>query len=154
MLMLSNLNNRLSQVLSLPGLHTAVLLTPAGELVSAASEPARPKDEIRVIVGLSGEVWHETRDQGFGMVDSELGRILVLPVDDTQDPEPRADNKEPLMLLALNSTDAVEWDDLQVEGRMLAYHLAKSLEKFRDHLARPKITPPPTNTTSPAPLRT
>ena len=74
MLMLSMLHSLLSQVLTPPLLHTAVLLTPAGELVSAASEPSRPKDEIRIIVGLSGEVWQETREQGYGMVDSEVRR--------------------------------------------------------------------------------
>jgi hypothetical protein len=72
MLVLSTLHNLLSQIVSPGKLHTAVLLTPAGELVSAASKPQRPKDEVRVIVGLGGEVWRETRDQGIGMVDSEV----------------------------------------------------------------------------------
>jgi len=72
MLMLSVLHNLLAQVLS-RDLHTAVLLTPSGELVAYASEPQRPKDEIRVIVGLSGEVWQETKEEGVGMVDSEVG---------------------------------------------------------------------------------
>jgi len=72
MLVLPALHNLLSQIVSLDKLHTTVLLTPTGELVSAASKPQRPKDEIRVIVGLSGEVWRETKDQGIGMVDSEV----------------------------------------------------------------------------------
>lgn len=72
MLVLSSLHSLLSQVLFLPHLHTAVLLTPAGQLVSVASDPRRPKDEVRVIVGLAMEVWQETKDQGFGMVDSEV----------------------------------------------------------------------------------
>ena len=72
MLVLSTLHNLLSQVLALPHLHTAILLTPAGQLVSVASDPQRPKDEIRVVVGLAGEIWQETKDQGFGMVDSEV----------------------------------------------------------------------------------
>jgi hypothetical protein len=72
MLVLSKLHNLLSQILSLPHLHTAVLLTPEGQLVSVACDPYRPKDEIRVVVGLCGEVWQETRAQGFGMVDSEV----------------------------------------------------------------------------------
>lgn len=72
MLVLSTLHSLLSQIVSPGKLHTAVLLTPAGELVSAASNPQRPKDEVRVIVGLGGEVWRETRDQGIGMVDSEV----------------------------------------------------------------------------------
>jgi hypothetical protein len=72
MLVLSTLHSLLSQIVSPGRLHTAVLLTPTGELVSAASKPQRPKDEVRVIVGLGGEVWRETRDQGIGMVDSEV----------------------------------------------------------------------------------
>lgn len=77
MLVLSTLHNLLSQVLCLPHLHTAVLFTPAGQLVSVATDAARPKDEIRVIVGLAGEVWQETRQQGFGMVDSEVSRVSI-----------------------------------------------------------------------------
>lgn len=72
MLVLSTLHQLLSQILSAPHLHTAVLLTPSGELVSFASSFERPKDEIRVLVGLSGEIWRETRHHGFGMVDSEV----------------------------------------------------------------------------------
>ncbi|THH19376.1 hypothetical protein EW146_g1786 [Bondarzewia mesenterica] len=122
MLVLSTLHKLLSQVLSLPDLHTAVLLTPEGQLVSCASDPSRCKDQIRVVVGLSGEVWQETGDQGIGMVDSELGRIIVLPVETpassaseatssgTEGEKPRV---EPLMLVALNATNAVQWDELQ-----------------------------------------
>jgi hypothetical protein len=76
MLVLSTLYNLLSQVLSLPELHTAVLMTPEGQLISVACGSSRPKDEIRIVVGLSGEVWQETKEQGFGMVDSEV-RSLV-----------------------------------------------------------------------------
>ena len=72
MLVLSTLHQLLSQILSSPHLHTAVLLTPSGELVSFASSFERPKDEIRVLVGLSGEIWRETKHHGFGMVDSEV----------------------------------------------------------------------------------
>lgn len=79
MLMLSKLYSILERVLDFPDLHTAALLTVAGELVSYASEPGRPKDEIRVVVGLAGEVWRETREQGFGMVESEVSGILFRP---------------------------------------------------------------------------
>ncbi|KAJ7634153.1 isoprenoid synthase domain-containing protein [Mycena polygramma] len=118
MLVLSRLQDSLSAVLSPPSLHTAVLLTPSGQLVSFSSYPSRCKDEIRVIAGLSGEVWQETQEQGSGMVDSELGRIVVLPVDEPPEllPQPLPDDYQPLMLLVLNSTDAVEWDDLQTKA--------------------------------------
>lgn len=76
--MLSILHSLLSQVLAPPHLHTAVLFTTSGELVSATSEPLRPKDEIRIVVGLSGEVWQETKEQGYGMVDSEVRPVLHL----------------------------------------------------------------------------
>jgi len=117
----------------MPGLHTAVLMTTEGQLVSVACDSCRPKDEIRIVVGLSGEVWQETKEQGVGMVDSELGRILVLPVEDSE--EPLSDDHAPLMLLALNSTDAIDWEELQAKGDQLAKHLAKPLSRFREHLA-------------------
>lgn len=72
MLVLSALHSLLSQVLHVPDLHTVILFTPAGHLVSVATEQFRAKDDIHVVVGLSGEVWQETRDQGYGMVDSEV----------------------------------------------------------------------------------
>lgn len=72
MLLLSSLHNLLQQVLSLPELHTAVLFTPEGQLVSYASDSSIPKDEIRVLVGVGGEVWQETKQHGIGMVDSEV----------------------------------------------------------------------------------
>ncbi|RDB29671.1 hypothetical protein Hypma_015967 [Hypsizygus marmoreus] len=156
MLVLSTLHNLLSQVLSLPNLHTAILLTPSGQLVSAASDPRCPKDEIRVIVGLAMEVWQETKEQGFGMVDSELGRILVLPVDDVSETSPPSTNgeekdHEPLMLLALNSTANVDWEELQTKGTVLASHLAKPLSRYREDLAVARPTLPASTTTSPPP---
>jgi len=143
MLVLSTLHNLLSQILALPELHTAVLMTPEGQLISVACDSSRPKDEIRIVVGLSGEVWQETKEQGSGMVNSELGRILVLPVEEEKC---LSEDHEPLMLLALNSTDAVEWEELQTKGGQLAKHLAKPLSRFREHLAATKS---PSATTSP-----
>ncbi|KAF4611440.1 hypothetical protein D9613_004154 [Agrocybe pediades] len=144
MLVLSKLHSILSQILSPPNLHTSMLFTPAGELVSYACEPVRPKDDIRIIVGLCGEVWQETREQGYGMVETELGRIIVLPVDDySEGAEPVFSEEHPPMLLVLNSTDAVEWEELLNKGQTLATHLAKPLSKFRD-----VMTPVPKRSTS------
>lgn len=78
MLILSRLHNLLSQVLSPPHLHTAILFTPAGELVSVATEPTRSRDEIRILVAVAGEVWQETREQGYGMVESDVGYFTLL----------------------------------------------------------------------------
>ena len=72
MLDLPNLRSVLAQILEPPSVHTAALFTTTGQLVSFVSDPPRPKDEIRVLVGLGSEVWQETREQGFGTVDSEV----------------------------------------------------------------------------------
>jgi len=71
-LVLSTLYKLLFQLLDFPELHTAVLLTPEGQLISVASDPSRPKDKARIVAGVSGEVWQETREQGYGMVESEV----------------------------------------------------------------------------------
>ena len=73
MLVLSTLTKLLDQVLSENDVHTAILLTPNGELVSFSSSTTRPKDDVRVLVGLSREVWSETRGEEEGMLDSEVG---------------------------------------------------------------------------------
>ncbi|KJA28616.1 hypothetical protein HYPSUDRAFT_34065 [Hypholoma sublateritium FD-334 SS-4] len=156
MLMLSSLNGLLSQVLSPPNLHTAVLLSPAGELVSFASQPSRSKDQVRIIVGLCTETWQETKQFGCGMIDSELGRIVVVPIDEfstgTQQIFP--DEHQPLMLLALNATDAVEWEELLVKGKALAGHLSKPLGKYREHITISQSSPTATAAASLAPMRT
>jgi len=144
MLVLSTLHQLLSQVLFRPHLHTAVLLTPSGELVSSACSFERPKDEIRVLVGLSGEIWRETKHHGFGMVDSELGRIVVVPVGETSDehasPErSQTNDPQPVLLVALNATDSVDWGELHTRSMTLANLLAKPLGKYREALAEPRI---------------
>lgn len=78
MLVLSKLHELLSQVLDLPNLHTAALLTPEGQLVSFAAGPARSKDDVLVLVGLSGEIWQETDEQGVGMAESEVCPEILL----------------------------------------------------------------------------
>ncbi|KZT72952.1 hypothetical protein DAEQUDRAFT_654770, partial [Daedalea quercina L-15889] len=137
MLNLANLRNLLSQVLALPELHTVALFTPEGQLVSFAADPHRPKDNVRVVVGLGGEVWRETKQQGIGMVDSELGRVAVLPIDEepADSAEDDADNKDPVMLLALNSTASVAWEELEFKARELAKHLRKPVSELRGRLA-------------------
>jgi len=138
MLVLSSLHNLLLQVLALPALHTAVLFTPEGQLVSFASDPSRPKDEIRVVVGISGEIWQETKQQGIGMVDSELGRILVLPVLPMKQTSPgpgKDEEEEPIMLVALNARDSVKWDELRIKAKELVYHLEKPVNELRGRLS-------------------
>lgn len=133
MLVLRSLHNYLSQILSPPAIHTALLITPEGALVSYACrtenenegttptiapvelagdglspnstesetiEPrshspnsavsqmlaalhgqggqVRSKDEIRIVAGLSAEVWAETRvtEGEEATVESEVGVVL------------------------------------------------------------------------------
>ncbi|EPT03468.1 hypothetical protein FOMPIDRAFT_1158999 [Fomitopsis schrenkii] len=135
MLNLSNLRNLLSQVLALPELHTVVLFTPEGQLVSFAADPYRPKDNVRVIVGLGGEVWKETKQQGIGMVDSELGRVVVLPIGEVPGDSAEESDTDPVMLLALNSTASVAWEELDLKARELAKHLRKPVLELRGRLA-------------------
>ncbi|KAH7930440.1 hypothetical protein BV22DRAFT_1055001 [Leucogyrophana mollusca] len=148
MLILPKLHAYLTQLLS-PGIHTALLLTPEGALVSFASDPclvsptaegeatpthpqSRSKDEIRIVAGLSAEVWAETRggEAEAGMVESELGRILVLPIE-----EGANEDQDPLLLLALNASPDVDWDLLQVKAKKLANYLAPSVNKHRGQFA-------------------
>jgi len=90
----------------------------------------RTKDEIRMAAGLGAEVWAETREEGgdSGMVESELGRILVVAVDDG---EPDGESGEPLLLLAVNGTLEADWEAMRVKARKLAKHLAPSVNKHR-----------------------
>ncbi|KAI6031359.1 hypothetical protein BKA83DRAFT_4199173 [Pisolithus microcarpus] len=157
MLVLQSLHNYLAQVLSPPSIHTALLVTPEGALVSYASQldcendqgsthavnynnkgelgRVRSKDEVRKVAGLSAEVWAETRgvDGEEGMVESELGRILVVAVE-----EPREENsgsaEDPLLLLALNGTTDADWDRMSKKARRLAAFLAPSVSKQRGQM--------------------
>ncbi|KAG6810908.1 hypothetical protein H0H92_009838 [Tricholoma furcatifolium] len=169
MLVLSTLRNVLSQAVT-GQLHTAVLLTTAGQLVAAAADGRRAKDEIRVVVGLAMEVWQETHEQEFSMVDSEqLGRIVVVPVEEERaaDENEGEERGDPLMLLALNSTAGVDWEELQVkvgwsplssldvaniqQGKALANHLAQPLSKYREFLVVPRLILSTKSTTTPPP---
>ncbi|KAI0800786.1 hypothetical protein C8Q74DRAFT_1238733 [Fomes fomentarius] len=139
MLNLCNLRTLLSRVLDLPLLHTVVLFTPDGELVCYASEPNKTKDRVRVLVGLSTEIWQETREQNIGMVDCELGHLLVLPLETPK----KEEDDEPIMLLALNSETSVPWDELEVKGRKLAELLEKPVAQLSGTSA--SLPPPPTS---------
>jgi len=141
MLNLMNLRLLLSQVLSPSGVQTAALFTPEGQLVSYASDNPRSKDEIRVIIGLSSEIWQETRDQKIGMADSELGRLLVLPVDQAQKPQEGTEEEdEPLLLLALNAASNVSWDTIEGKARQVVQRLEKPVSELRGKLATSPIS--------------
>ncbi|KAN0100205.1 hypothetical protein V8E55_000189 [Tylopilus felleus] len=176
MLVLPTLHTYLSQLLLPPSIHTALLFTPEGALVSYASQtstvttftdgshsspsssllvpgagmppsspssvkssgsssastphdskpgsvasietrvaaPQRAKDDIRMVAGLGAEVWAETREEGEGMIESELGRMLVLAVEDGG--VPGVEGTEPLLLLAVNGTLEADWDTMRVKA--------------------------------------
>ncbi|KAI1794025.1 hypothetical protein LXA43DRAFT_188230 [Ganoderma leucocontextum] len=137
MLNLANLRTLLSRVLDPPTLHTVALFTPEGELVSCISEPDKPKDLVRVIVGLSTEIWQETREQGVGRVDSQLGHLLVLPVEGQK----KDDDDDPIFLLTLNSETSVPWEELEAKGRKLAEYLEKPAAQLNAASA-PVLVPP------------
>jgi len=77
--------------------------------------------------GLGAEVWAETRGEGEGMVESELGRILVLAVEG----DASGEETTPLLLLAVNGTMEADWDVMRVKARKLATFLAPSVNKHR-----------------------
>ncbi|KAI9057033.1 terpenoid synthase [Trametes sanguinea] len=113
MLNLANLRTLLSRVLAPPELHTVALFTPEGDLVCYASDPSKTKDHVRVLVGLSTETWQETREQKIGMVECELGNVIVLPVEGTKP----AEGDEPPMLLALNADRSIPFDVLEAKKK-------------------------------------
>ncbi|CAL1694302.1 unnamed protein product [Somion occarium] len=145
MLDLPNLRTVLSQILSPSSLHTAALFTTTGQLVSFISDPPRSKDEVRVLVGLGSEVWQETKEQGFGTVDSELGRVLVTSVDKVPPPsqqDPAKERKEePLLLLALNSEKTVPWSELTAKAQELIDYMEEPVSKLRAKLAVAPTSP-------------
>ncbi|KAH0591195.1 hypothetical protein H2248_001287 [Termitomyces sp. 'cryptogamus'] len=121
MIVLSTLHNVLSQAVTAQ-LHTAALLTRSGQLIAFATEGGRrPKDEVRMVVGVAMEMWQETQEE-CSMVESELGRIAVVRV---------GGESEPLLLLALNSTG--DWGELETKGRVVAGHLAAALGQFSEY---------------------
>ncbi|KIM70107.1 hypothetical protein SCLCIDRAFT_101453 [Scleroderma citrinum Foug A] len=138
MLVLRNLHNYLTQILSPPSIHTALLLTPEGALVSYATgkeNEIRSKDEIRIVAGLSAEVWAETRgtEGEEGTVEGELGRILVLPVEVPLE-DASGPSDEPLLLLALNGTTDARWEVMSSKARKLVAFLAPAVNKYRGQM--------------------
>lgn len=94
----------------------------------------RSKDEIWILAGLSAEVWAETRseegtEKGIGMAESELGRIVVVPVDDAC--LELQDERDPLLLLAVNGGAEADWKIMCAKAKKLGAYLAPSVNKHR-----------------------
>ena len=88
MLVLAQFRRLLSQILSTSDdeIHTAVLSTPAGGLVSFASlrEVSPNKAEIRTMVGMCGEIWSECKgdkeSEGVGMAECEVSMCHLIKI--------------------------------------------------------------------------
>ncbi|CDO73138.1 hypothetical protein BN946_scf185007.g193 [Trametes cinnabarina] len=120
-------------MLAAPELHTVALFTPEGDLVCYASDPSKTKDHVRVLVGLSTETWQETRESKIGMVECELGNVLVLPIGSPK----QAEGGEPPMLLALNADSTIPFNVLEAKGRKLVELLEKPIAQLNHKLAVP-----------------
>ncbi|KAF8323796.1 hypothetical protein DL93DRAFT_2161917 [Clavulina sp. PMI_390] len=79
-----------------PDLRLCLLLTPQSRLIAYASYPPNTEDLMKVLLGLSAEAWRDAetqarltgaaalddfpREEDFVRIDSELGRVLVMPI--------------------------------------------------------------------------
>ncbi|KAF8508023.1 hypothetical protein BU17DRAFT_70937 [Hysterangium stoloniferum] len=129
MLNLKELSKVLSSLLHLPRLHTAVLCTPSGDLISHAGvKDATYRDRLRVLVAVATELWREINDEDIGMAEGESFSTLQT-----------SRNLDPPFLLALNAKDDVEWYEMQIKARGVVNHLAVPLIEAGDHL---RLLPP------------
>ena len=78
MLVLSTLTKLLGQIIS-EDVHIAILTTTSGGLVSYETYGVQPRDRIRVLIGLSAEIWSKSREEEFGMAESEV-RVCIFNV--------------------------------------------------------------------------
>jgi len=170
MLVLSTLNGLLSQLVSSQHPHTAILLTPQGHLIACQStdEDHIADDRVRILTGLSSEVWREglsSEDEGsddegddeddeqVGMLECELGRVLVFPIfaakfagpqaPPLQEKHPMIDpppTRIPVLLLALNGTEESPWGLMNAKARTLARYLSKPLAAVGDRVS-PGLNP-------------
>ncbi|KAF8508028.1 hypothetical protein BU17DRAFT_100057 [Hysterangium stoloniferum] len=139
MLNLKELSKVLSSVIAPPRLHTAVLCTPSGDLISHAGvKDATYRDRLRVLVAVATELWREINDEDIGMAEGELGKIIILPIHN-QHSRSRHSRPDPPFLLALNAKDDVEWYEMQIKARGVVNHLAVPLIEAGDHL---RLLPP------------
>ncbi|KAG8857438.1 hypothetical protein FRB96_005737 [Tulasnella sp. 330] len=158
MLVLATLSALLAQLVT-PSLHTAILSTPQGHLVAFACEdmPAS-EDRLRILVGLSSELWRdddetERDDEGYadrqqesseednddqvGMLECELGRLLVLPIYGQSLEKTPADVNEPqpVLLLSLNGVIDEPWGLMHTKARAMNTYLQEPLRSVGDRLA-------------------
>lgn len=81
MLNLISLRKGLSSVLSPSRMHTAILFTTSGDLIAhATNNTSMSKEQLRVLVGLATEIWFETSEDDMSMAESEIGKILIVPM--------------------------------------------------------------------------
>jgi len=103
------------------------------------------KDNVWILAGLSSELWAETRGEGdesvseMGMVESELGRIVVVPVDDA------SAERDPLLLLAVNGGPDADWKVMGAKAKKLGAYLAPSVNKHRSAIEASPLNRTPAN---------
>lgn len=89
--------------------------------------------EWSIVRYLLGYIMYSYRSLTFASL-WQVGRIMVLPVEEPRkEPrQPLPEDYQPLMLLALNATDAVGWDELQSKVRCPSTCLSCAHNGFRD----------------------
>jgi len=127
--------------------HTIPRTTSSNCSVSSQTLPNSQysKDNVWILAGLSSELWAETRGEGdesvseMGMVESELGRIVVVPVDDA------SAERDPLLLLAVNGGPDADWEVMGAKAKKLGAYLAPSVNKHRSAIEASPLNRTPAN---------
>ncbi|KAG9010312.1 hypothetical protein FRB94_010662 [Tulasnella sp. JGI-2019a] len=163
MLVLSTLSSLLAQLVT-PSLHTAILSTPQGHLVAFACDDIPvSEDRLRILVGLTSELWRdddtgsveeeeeisadrqhdpsseevENSDDQVGMLECELGRLLVLPIY-ALSPENKTPSEtsepQPVLLLSLNGVIDEPWGLMHTKARAVNKYLQDPLRTVGDRL--------------------
>lgn len=152
MLVLSTFRRLLSQVLTgSDDLHTAVLATLTGNLVSYASEKEiQPtKSEIRTIIGLACEIWGEDEKEDSVMAETDVcqtfqairirlnvyplqksGKFFVQTIRPTNPPS--TPKEAPLLLLCLSASEGTSWQE--ISGRVSPLGPLKKKQSFTNLL--------------------
>ena len=70
---------------------------------------------------------------------AQLGRIIVLPVIALEQGTGQKADSDPILLIALSATDAVEWDELRRKVSLINLRLVNFILKFRHRIYRGSV---------------